>query len=130
MSLELIGRLDRESIASYQLEVIATDGSPNDVIRNSATLSVTVVVKDENDNVPLFSFSDYYEQFALPVQVGTELIQVEATDSDIGDNGRITYHIENSDMFYIDAENGRIQLTNEVSTSSGNFTVVIVVSAR
>ena len=129
LSLKLVGELDRESVAEYYLEVFATDGKPKDNIRYNATLSVTVIVKDENDNEPVFDISYYHAEFILPVEVGTELIQVNATDSDTGDNGRITYYIENNEQFFVHPDSGKIQLAKKISSSSGNFTVDITVYA-
>ena len=134
LSLKLVGKLDRESVAEYNLEVFAIDGNEGSDTRHNATLFVTVIVEDVNDNVPAFDVSDYYAKFILPVEVGTELIQVQATDSDAGENGKITYHIrelsEHFKKFSVDRDSGKIQLAERISSNSGNFTVFIRVSAQ
>ena len=134
LSLKLVGKLDRESVPEYNLKVFAIDGNEDSVTRHNATLSVTVIVEDVNDNVPAFDFSHYYAKFILPVEVGTELIQVQATDSDTGENGKITYNIselsEHFEKFSVDADSGKIQLDERISSNSGKFTVFIRVFAQ
>ena len=112
------------------------DGNALSVTRHNATLSVTVIVKDVNDNAPLFDISDYHVEFILPVELGTELFQVNATDSDIGINGKITYtylineNNEHYEKFSVDRDSGKIQLDERISSNSGNFTIPIQVSAQ
>ena len=45
--------LDRESIAEYKPTIMVEDGGPGDT-RKSQTATVTIMLKDENDNSPKF----------------------------------------------------------------------------
>lgn len=55
-TLTLAAPLDRETIAQYSFLVIATDGGPKPL---STSASVTVKVKDYNDNPPVFTKDTY-----------------------------------------------------------------------
>lgn len=48
---------------------------------------------DVNDNCPIISDSNYMLNPIPPLQV-SPLFTSSATDADSGDNGRITYHIQ------------------------------------
>lgn len=99
-------RLDRESVASYQLQVEAVDqGKPQ--LTGSATVVVTVL--DKNDNPPRFS-----RLFSVNVtensEMGTFVIRVTSTDLDVGENANATYSFtENpSEKFAIDPVSGNV----------------------
>ena len=81
-------RIDRERVNWLNMTVRATDsGFPP----RSSFAHVFVSVVDENDNAPAFS-SDLYE-VAVSEAVGphTDLVQVVATDPDLGSNGEVSY---------------------------------------
>ncbi|WAR26922.1 FAT4-like protein, partial [Mya arenaria] len=169
----LSGRLDRETTASYTLQIKATDGT------NAVTGTVSLTVTDVNDNAPAFSPPKYsidsttgeistttmldYEAstvFTLIVQaadsagnsgaksssavvtvnigpvnefdpvfqslpystsfdentaVGTTLLTVTASDTDVGDDGDVYYSMAASTMFYLNTENGKISLKNALN---------------
>ncbi|KAK2163195.1 hypothetical protein LSH36_84g09030 [Paralvinella palmiformis] len=102
--------LDREERASYQLRISVHDGgSPP----RYGYLQVNVTVRDFNDNQPVFDQSYYSTQLNETSPPGTSVIQVRATDRDIGPNGDITYHIISDDynQFAIDALTGVLSTT-------------------
>ncbi len=111
------GVLDYESISQkhFTFTVVATD---NGIPTRSSEATVTIAVKDENDNCPVFK--------TLP---GNYKIPVEilAKDDDHGDNGQIQYSItEESDPdknFYI-TSNGTL-LANSV-LQPGAYLLTIV----
>ena len=82
------GHLDREEKASHRITIMAeTDASPS----LSAYYDLTVKILDENDNAPTFS-SDLYEvTVSEAVAPHTQLVQVLATDPDLGNNGEVSY---------------------------------------
>ena len=86
--LMVIGHLDREEMASHRITIMAeTDASPT----LSAYYDLTVKILDENDNPPTFS-SDLYEvTVSEAVEPHTQLVQVLATDPDLGNNGEVSY---------------------------------------
>lgn len=99
-------KLDREAVASYQLQVEAVDkGKPQ--LTGSAAVLVTVL--DKNDNPPRFS-----RLFSVNVtensELGTFVIRVTSTDLDEGENANATYSfVENpGEKFAIDPVSGNV----------------------
>ena len=80
--------LDREQESSYNLEFICEDqGDP--VLTSTALISVTVL--DENDNPPSFSKQTYSAILPENNEIGASVIQINASDPDLGDNSVIEY---------------------------------------
>ncbi|KAI8798409.1 protocadherin-9 [Biomphalaria glabrata] len=82
--------LDRETIDSYKLIVVAKDGGTP---QRSGTLTVNVVVDDFNDNSPVFSSTIYAASFNETAGTGYNVLTVSATDLDTGDNGKVIYSL-------------------------------------
>ena len=91
----MTGGLDREAKESYLLNVSALDGGIFPQPLEGFTL-VNITLEDANDNPPVFSRSEYtfavHEHEAAPTTVG----RVSALDADIGENGRVTYFINDT----------------------------------
>lgn len=84
------GGLDRERVAEYNLTVTAEDsGSPP--LRRVAHFVVRV--GDENDNPPRFARAVTEVAVAENNPPGAYIATVEATDADLGGNGRVTYRL-------------------------------------
>uniref|UniRef100_A0A8C3J6Z4 Cadherin domain-containing protein n=1 Tax=Calidris pygmaea TaxID=425635 RepID=A0A8C3J6Z4_9CHAR len=110
--------LDREKQAHHQLTVLVTDhGSP----RRNATAAVYIVVRDLNDNEPLFPQAAPGQELRLKVlegqPPGTLITTVFAKDSDSGNNSVVLYSIESEDVgyFQIDAVSGELRTTQSLS---------------
>lgn len=85
-SLKMLSVLDREQQNTYQLTIRAQDkGMPP----KSSIMQITVHVRDQNDNNPVFHPKQYQANISESTSVGTILLQVTATDADIGVNGMI-----------------------------------------
>ncbi|KAL4657078.1 cadherin-13 isoform X2 [Arapaima gigas] len=106
--------LDRETIASYQLEVSTTDLSGK-VVDGPVVLEVSVI--DQNDNRPIFQESRYAGEVLEGSPTGTTVMTMTAYDADdpSTDNAVLRYHISKQspskpspNMFYIDPEKGDI----------------------
>ena len=119
-------RLDRETFDIYSLNITVSDsGQPKPLY---TTHELTVAVKDENDNKPIFINENEQEVKAyefnmvelkqmLPekwVQIGSVL----ATDKDISHNGQITYELKplnttncstTSNLFKVNAKTGVVK---------------------
>ncbi|XP_038061188.1 uncharacterized protein LOC119731947 isoform X4 [Patiria miniata] len=109
-ALRTTSPLDRETQDSYTLVVNAIDreGGTGSL---QAVATVLVTVTDVNDNRPVFDFQNYADTVPEDAAEGQEIIQVGATDRDIGDNAVILYRIiqgNNDNNFQIDATNGII----------------------
>ncbi|XP_035524777.1 protocadherin gamma-A2 [Morone saxatilis] len=80
--------LDREAKAEHVLKINGIDGG-NPV--RSGTASIHVRVLDANDNVPVFSQRVYKASVPENSAIGTVIATLNATDSDEGVYGDITY---------------------------------------
>ncbi|XP_045574142.1 protocadherin gamma-C5 isoform X8 [Salmo salar] len=80
--------LDRETKAVHQLLLTALDGG-NPV--RSGTSQITIIVLDNNDNVPLFENNVYKVSINENSPKGTFMVKLKATDNDEGQNGQVKY---------------------------------------
>ncbi len=104
--------INREAMSTIALLVTAMDGGS---FTNSADLILTV--EDVNDNRPVFNSRFYVGTIMDGAPTGTEVLTVTASDSDSGDNGTLTYSIEEQAqlIFRINSESGLI--TNFIAPS-------------
>ncbi|OWF37246.1 protocadherin gamma-B5-like [Mizuhopecten yessoensis] len=101
-------KLDRESIPEHNITVTCHDkGTP----QLDGSVTFTVIVSDDNDNPPKFSQHYYSINMEENNSPGHEVIQVSATDDDIGENGVVTYAIDPATdlRFEIDAISGVVR---------------------
>ncbi|XP_043991850.1 cadherin-23 isoform X2 [Gambusia affinis] len=116
--------LDRETQAAYTLVIEAIDNGPADS-RRTGTATVFVEVQDVNDNRPIFLQNSYETSVLETVPMGTSILQVQATDADEGENGRVLYRIitgNNNNLFSINRQSGQVTrgvraLNRETSSS-------------
>ncbi|ESN91118.1 hypothetical protein HELRODRAFT_139327, partial [Helobdella robusta] len=88
--------LDREEQSRHLVHVECLDGGRT--IQLSAEVTIVVEVADVNDNTPKFSQTSYQHDLPENNPQNTPLLQVFATDDDDGDNGRLSYYIENNNI--------------------------------
>ncbi|GLD46435.1 protocadherin Fat 3-like protein, partial [Lates japonicus] len=88
--ISTLQKLDRENPLNKDmvLTVMALDGGGR-----ASFCSVRVVLADENDNAPQFRAVEYRMSIKANVAKGSLVTQIQATDSDTGSNGRITYSL-------------------------------------
>lgn len=109
--------LDRDppSPGKFRFQVVAREKHGNAA---SSPLSLTVTLTDVNDNAPRLPMIP-----PVSVQAGDgrrEVIKVEATDNDEGDNALVTYsiyHVSNNGRlkFVIDPDSGVIETTGKLN---------------
>nr|XP_046263001.1 protocadherin alpha-8-like [Scatophagus argus] len=105
--------LDREQKDKHTLLVTAVDGGKPP---RSATLNVSIVVLDINDNRPVFSQEVYQVEIQENVPVGTSVFTMNATDPDEGSNGEVGYSLGKTlrrkvyDIFELDKMTGEIRV--------------------
>ena len=117
--LEVTGALDREIQDHYDVTIVATDGgSPI----NTGSLTIRVNIEDENDNGPIFEKPEYTVTIDENVVLHTVILQVRATDADIGQNAAITYSFSEREqteiirrLFHIDASTGNISVIADLT---------------
>ncbi|GFS14234.1 protocadherin Fat 4 [Elysia marginata] len=95
---------------SYAIIISAQDGAGlSDA--STSTVSLTVTLTDENDNVPQFSTSMFTFSVEEGVPTGTTVGTIVVTDDDSGVNGDVTLEItggSGSSFFAVDAATGEI----------------------
>ncbi|MEQ2202175.1 hypothetical protein XENOCAPTIV_026244, partial [Xenoophorus captivus] len=115
--LVLLKALDREKQGVIKLTLSATDGGRPP---KTGTLQIIVNVLDVNDNTPSFSKTLYKARVNENAPVGSVVIQLNATDLDEGDNGKVVYsffkraNFNPSDIFLINAETGDVSVKREL----------------
>uniref|UniRef100_A0A4W4G6F7 FAT atypical cadherin 4 n=1 Tax=Electrophorus electricus TaxID=8005 RepID=A0A4W4G6F7_ELEEL len=125
--LRLARTLDREARDHYVLLITAIDsGSPS--LSGSAT--VTVLVDDMNDMVPVFFFSSYHTAIAEDAPTGSDVLLVNASDADVEQNGVVSYSLSGGHgQFSINPATGQIitsaLLDREVQ---GSYQLLVVAS--
>lgn len=123
--VSLIAPLDREVKPKYSVIIEAKDkGIPFLYTRTE----FTILVKDENDNSPLFVNPDLKPGILEGSPVGSQLCVMNATDADSGANALISYQLVNDfGWFRIDPKTGEIVtiavLDREVHGSEFELTV-------
>ncbi|KAM4706620.1 protocadherin Fat 4-like [Discoglossus pictus] len=83
--------LDREVKDIYVLLVSASDRAVESL---SATVNVTIILEDVNDNRPLFNSTNYVFYFEEEHSGGSFVGKIYAVDKDSGTNGDIIYAFE------------------------------------
>lgn len=107
--IHVIQPLDFETHPAYKLNVRATDsltGAHSEVF-------VDIILEDVNDNAPIFLSKAYYASVSEASVIGTSILQVDARDSDTGNNQEIFFQLVeekggSSDFFTIDRDTGII----------------------
>ncbi|XP_053279440.1 protocadherin Fat 3a [Pleuronectes platessa] len=117
--------IDREKRDRYLLNLTIFDlGLP----RKTAWRLLSVYIEDANDNAPQFLQEGGYK-IVIPenTAIGTEVIQVEATDKDLGPNGEIVYSVLTiTTQFSINSTNGIVYVAGQLDrefTSSFNLKI-------
>lgn len=107
--IHVIQPLDFETHPAYKLNVRATDsltGAHSEVF-------VDIILEDINDNAPVFLAKNYYANISEACVIGTSVLQVDARDSDTGNNQEVFFQLieergKSSDYFTIDRDTGVI----------------------
>lgn len=107
LSLVVDQSLDRETISSYQFQILAQDGG-----NRTGLLNVHITIDDVNDCPPKFDQTIYtVKNISENLPIGSLVFRVHATDADQGVNGDITYQLINAkNCFEIDPILGDIRV--------------------
>ncbi|KAF7991481.1 hypothetical protein HCN44_008793 [Aphidius gifuensis] len=129
VDLQNSGQLDRELCSFYKLLIEANDGG---IPSLRSQLNVTIIIQDVNDNPPVFNQTRYTASIAENATIGTSVLQVNASDADIGINGDIEYSInrrqsDRDEMFKINTKTGMIYVNKQLDfETKENHELVIV----
>ena len=115
--------LDREVTPNgVTLTIQATD-KPTTGTAKSSTMELIVQITDYNDNPPEFKAEISLQEVSEQAVVGDVIVQVEATDADLGTNAEISYSItagNSDDVFEIDAAKGEIKVKKSLDLESND----------
>nr|XP_058138622.1 cadherin-related family member 2 isoform X2 [Dasypus novemcinctus] len=105
-------QVDYETCTEMRLQVVASDA----VSGNNSTATVTIHIRDINDHRPTFPQSVYVLSVPEHSPNGTVVTdEVNATDPDTGEGGRITYRLlpgNGADLFEVDPNTGTLRVKN------------------
>ena len=129
--LVLAKELDREIADTFNLLLDALDEG-NPPLRASVNIELRII--DVNDNAPVFAQKAYHANILEALEEGSSVFQVKATDSDVGENARITYRIQNSaethsDWFDIEPDIGVIVTRTQVDCETDPEPRVVVIAS-
>lgn len=122
--------IDRETVDTFRLTVVATDMAEPPQSRLSAEKLVTVIVEDINDNMPVFVSMNaailrrpndkFYRQGAL-------VMNVYARDLDSATNGLVTYELisDPSELFMLDQSSGALRLRKPLSNPASTYRISV-----
>ena len=131
-AIHLVGKLDFETVPSYNLLVKASD------VGNAAAnafMHVTVIVENENDNPPVFDSKIYDVTIAENIPVNTKIVQVSAIDADDPEGTQLKYRFVKSkmvadgkDLFAIEHRTGIVKTISKLDTKTkSSYEIEVVV---
>ena len=129
VNVTLTSDLDREVVDTWQIRVTARRNLPSRG-REEATTVLTVHVQDVNDQRPIFREITDQVTVTEGVTQDTFVLLSDATDSDIGENGRLTYSFIDEPAvfpFRINGSTGMITTSGKIdyeAVSSYNISVL------
>ncbi|KAG7471220.1 hypothetical protein MATL_G00122070 [Megalops atlanticus] len=125
-TLILAERLDFETVAHYNLTIVALDRG---VPQRSSSVSAVIAVTDANDNPPAFGRAEYSVALSEGVAAGTEVLRLTATDPDSAPNAEVQYAISSGDeteLFSVDRWTGALRLQRPLDREKQSSHMVIV----
>ncbi|NXS63367.1 CAD23 protein, partial [Brachypteracias leptosomus] len=116
--------LDFETIPRYEFSLFANESIPDHV--GFARVKINLI--NENDNRPVFSKALYNVGLFENTTVGTTVLQVHATDNDVGTYGKVSYFFsDDPDRFSLDKDTGVILLIARLDfETTQRYTLTII----
>ena len=106
---------DFESHSSHMLQIRCYDPyNMNIAMIITAYISITPI----NEHTPVFTQPSYTVSINEDTILGTRVTQVQATDADNGRDAEVTYHIQDTRSFLINAQSGEIFLSVSLDRES------------
>ncbi|XP_067673629.1 cadherin-87A-like [Haliotis asinina] len=129
--IQLAADLDREKQSAIAIQVTAYD-SPKDIsVRRYYTVPVYVYLDDINDNAPEFASQEYEQSIIETIDIGAQILQVFATDRDVGVNAAIAFSIvpgmgDSMGYFDVGATSGRITVNQGLRGKDGTYVFYVM----
>ena len=131
--------LDREAHPNgIDLVLLVEDRAAEGLKRNS-TMSLHVNITDFNDNKPFFIGSITPQDVSEMAEVDHNIVRVQASDADLGENAEIVYSITQGNelgYFDIDSNNGQIKVSQSLDldadsqTHSADLKYILTIEAQ
>lgn len=102
-SIRLARLLDFDTVSSYKLTIKASDGGLKTQLSSMANISV--VVKDIQDEPPVFTNSPYSIVIDENTPAGVQVLKVTAEDGDAGLKRPVLLSVEDDSLGYFTIEN-------------------------
>ena len=104
--------LDRETKTDYYLNITVYDqGLP----QKSSSQQLHVIVKDVNDNPPIFVKSSFSFYFPENTPINTPVVTLTANDLDEGINGQVSYSlVTDTEDFELDEQSGLLVVSKSL----------------
>jgi hypothetical protein len=105
-SIRLARPLDFDTVSSYKLTVRASDGGVG-TVKNalSSTANVSVVVRDVQDERPVFTNSPYSIVIDENTPAGVRVLKVTAEDGDAGSKRPVVLSVDDDLLGYFTIKN-------------------------
>ena len=117
----------------YQMKIIAKDGGGSKQLSSSVSLKINIL--DSNDNSPIFypleyfvslpssPADDHHESLSVQLALDQPLVEVKASDHDVGKNAELSYRWETGNNFAqrylrLDDKTGKIYPKRSLISSS------------
>ncbi|ULT97928.1 hypothetical protein L3Y34_005634 [Caenorhabditis briggsae] len=129
-TLRLSKQLDYESKSLHTFNITVKDGDPHSNRTHTVTHTVTVQVKNENDEPPKF-LTDFSKLFEISknAKSGDTVAEIEALDVENSD-GQVEFGISENPNFQIDAKTGILTLNQLPSTEDVQILKIKATSSK
>jgi hypothetical protein len=118
---------DREQQSNYSIQLIVEDSGLKKRLRTVRELQL--IITDINDSPPIFTQSFYNLSIDEEQEYKQAIIQLQANDADLNENGQISYELmsdEYKNLFRIDEKTGELFLESKLdreNQSAYNLTI-------
>ena len=115
-----VTQFDREERDAYSFMVRAELNGSN------AEVVVNISISDINDEIPVFVRQPYIiSNLTTMSEIGDLLVTVAAEDPDLGENGQVTYALENNSFFVINETTGAVYVDSVLQPNQRLALVVL-----
>ncbi|XP_041349525.1 cadherin-23-like [Gigantopelta aegis] len=117
---------DRETTASYLLDISVSDKGTTPL---SVSVQMFVGLNDVNDQTPVFGSNPYSPSVSEADAIGTTVVTIAATDTDIGVNAEVSYSVPSGNglgHFQLDSATGVITVKAALDFESNPLYTLVV----
>uniref|UniRef100_A0A914HYR1 Uncharacterized protein n=1 Tax=Globodera rostochiensis TaxID=31243 RepID=A0A914HYR1_GLORO len=114
----------------YVLDIVASDMAIRAEDRKTARQQFRVRIRDANTHSPVFDQPGYRISLAEGNSPGIELLQLRATDADLGRNGRVEFRLAvETDLLSVDPDSGLVRAERTLDREElGDYVTVLVMA--